>query len=36
MLNLKKKNRTKLKTNNEYYDQIEYKKLTLTRGMTLT
>jgi len=24
-----------LKTNNEYYDQIEYKKLTLTRGMIL-
>jgi len=33
MLNLKKKNRTKLKTNNEYWKQIEYKKLTLTRGM---
>jgi len=34
MLNLKKI-RTKLKTINEYWDQIEYKKLTLTRGMIL-
>jgi len=24
-----------LKTNNKYQDQIEYKKLTLTRGMIL-
>jgi len=24
-----------LKTNNEYWDQIEYKKLTLTRDMIL-
>jgi len=24
-----------LKTNNEYYDQIEYKNLILTRGMIL-
>jgi len=30
-----KKNMTKLKTNNEYYDQIEYKNLILTRGMIL-
>jgi len=35
LLNLKKKIRTKLKTINEYWDQIEYKKLTLTRGMIL-
>jgi len=35
MLNLKKTFRTKLKAINEYWDQIEYKKLTLTRGMIL-
>jgi len=36
MLNLKKKRiRTKLKIINEYWDQIEYKKLTLTRDMIL-
>jgi len=35
MLNLKKKIRTKLKTIKEYWDQIEYKKLTLTCGMIL-
>ena len=34
MFNLKKI-RTKLKIINEYCDQIEYKKLTLTRGMIL-
>jgi len=27
-----KKTRTKLKTNNEYYDQIEYKNMILTRA----
>jgi len=31
----KKKVRTKLKTNDEYYDQIEYKNLIPTRGMIL-
>jgi len=35
MLNFKKKNRNKLKTINKYWDQIEYKKLTLTHGMIL-
>ena len=35
MLNFKKRIRTKLKIINEYWDQIEYKKLTLTCGMIL-
>ena len=35
MLNFKKEIRTKLKIINEYWNQIEYKKLALTRDIIL-